>query len=49
MEDRLKNQPRILLINDMASYGKVVSIMILVFLYLKCGILYFSTTLVKYI
>lgn len=48
MEDRLKNQPRILLINDMAGYGKVaLSVMIPVFSHMKYETFNLPTVLIS--
>lgn len=48
MEDRLRNQPRILLINDMAGYGKVaLSVMIPVFSHMKYETFNLPTVLIS--
>lgn len=48
MKDRLKNQPRILLINDMAGYGKVaLSVMIPVFSHMKYETFNLPTVLIS--
>ena len=48
MEDRLKNQPRILLINDMAGYGNVaLSVMIPVFSHMKYETFNLPTVLIS--